>query len=662
MSKVKSIKSKFVNTTIAIFIVVAILFSLVSVVSAYKSTMSALEMTMKESAKLASVSFEKQLEMYELLLLEIASNPIIYDEKYTNQEKLRFIKEKQDMYKDILQGDIHYAGSDGLSLIINSTINDREYFQKALKGESNLSDPFIRKDIQDALGFAYAVPAKNGGKVVGSVYLIFSYDVMLDIVRNISIGQSGSAYLVNKSGQTVVHKDEQIVRNKVNIIQEVQNDSSLTQLAELEKKSINGEEGFGTYTYDGMVKLASFHPVDKTEGWGIIVNANRDEFAVSLINSIWWNIMSSVAISAIAILAFYLLANSVSKPIKSMAKRVDLLALGDITTEIPQVKTNDEIKQLNISLNKTVDNLKLYIENISYVMKQLADGNLNITVDLEYIGDFIPIKQSIVKILESFNTTVFNIGESSEQVSSGSNQVAEGAQELARCATEQTNIVEEFMNSIEQISENIIENTNNIKQSNELSNSAKAKARDGDSYMKKMVSAINDIDVSSKNIAQIIKVIQDIAQQTNLLALNASIESARAGEIGKGFAVVANEIKELASKSSQSVKSITSIIDQSLAKVSQGKQIADDTSTILKEILVSIEKTSDISDIILQASEDEKNHLAELSKGATQISSVVESTASTSQESAAISEELAAQAENLKELIKHFKINQNIID
>lgn len=660
MLRVKSIKSKLVITTIAVFVVAAILFSTVSVISAYRSTMSVLEMTMKESAKLVAVSFEKQLDIYETLLFEIANNSIIYDEKYSNEEKLKFIKEKQDMYKDILQGDIHYAGSDGLSLIINATINDREYFQKALKGEANLSNPFIRKDIPGAVGFAYAVPAKRGDKVVGSVYLIFSYDVMINIVNNISMGQTGSAYIINKANETVVHKNIELVKNKVKTIEQSQTDTSLVKLAELEKRALSGENGFGTYTYDGINKLVSFYPINKTDGWSIMVNVNKSEFAADLSNAIWWNIKSGIIISIISILIFWLLANSISKPIKSMVERIELLALGDITTKIPQVKTNDEIKQLNISLDKTISNLKLYIENISYVMTRLANGELDTTVDLEYIGDFIPIKQSMIKILESFNDTIFNIGESSEQVSSGSTQVAEGAQELARCTTEQTNIVEEFINSIQEISENIINNTANIKQSSEFCNLAKTKSIDGDIYMKNMVLAIDDIDVSSKNISKIIKVIEDISEQTNLLALNASIESARAGEVGKGFAVVANEIKELANKSSQSMKDITSIISQSLVKVSQGKQIANDTSNILKEILVSVEKTSDISAIILQASKDEKNHLAELSEGAKQISSVIETTASTSQESAAISEELAAQAENLKQLIMHFKLNHEV--
>lgn len=660
MLRVNSIKSKIVITTITIFVVISILFSTVSVISAYSSTMSVLEITMKESAKLVSMSFEKQFEIFEKLLLEIASNPIIYDEKYSNEEKLKFIKGKQDRYKDTLQGDIHYAGSDGLSLIINATINDREYFQKALKGESNLSDPFIRKDIPGALGFAYAVPAKNGDNVVGSVYLIFSYDVMMDIVNSASIGQTGNAYIINKANETVVHKNIELVKNKVKTIEEAKTDTSLFKLAELEKRALSGENGFGTYVYDGINKLVSFCPINKTDNWSIMLNINRKEFTTGLLNAIWWNIKSGLIILIISVLIFWLLANSISKPIKSMVKRIELLSLGDLTTEIPQVKTNDEIKQLNISLNKTISNLKLYIENISYIMTQLSEGKLHTTVDLEYIGDFIPIKQSMVKILDSFNTTIFNIGESSEQVSSGSTQVAEGAQELARCTTEQTNIIEEFLNSIQEISENIINNTNNIKQSSQLCNLAKTKALDGDIYMKNMVLAIDDIDVSSKNISNIVKVIEDISQQTNLLALNASIESARAGEVGKGFAVVANEIKELSNRSSQSMKDITSIISQSLAKVSQGKQLANDTSNILKEILCFVEKTSDISDIILQASNDEKKHLVELSEGAKQISSVIETTASTSQESSAISQELAAQAENLKQLIMHFKLNHEV--
>lgn len=379
--------------------------------------------------------------------------------------------------------------------------------------------------------------------------------------------------------------------------------------------------------------------------------------SIGLVNTI---IVIAIILGTISVLfiARYL-TKSIEKPLKEVEKAANNLSKGMLDIQI-EYEGKDEVGELANSMKCTIDTLNLYINDISTYLGDMAEGNLTREIDIEYIGNFRPIKQALIQISDKLNHTLGNINQSAEEVRCGSGDIAKGANELAQGAMEQTSIIEEFIASTEEITKHISETLGKVNETSEISKEAKQQASKGTQVMEDMLVSMNDISKSSIDIAEVLRSIDSIASQTNLLALNAAIESARAGEAGKGFSVVASEIRDLANRSSDTVKEIEKMIQTSLQNAARGQDMAYQAVEVLKKIVGSVEKTTEIAGELLDNSTHQKESIEELMKGTQQIAAVVEMNSATSQESAAVSEDLAREAENLKKLIQYFKLKETI--
>ena len=290
-------------------------------------------------------------------------------------------------------------------------------------------------------------------------------------------------------------------------------------------------------------------------------------------------------------------------------------------------------------------------------LKAIANGDLTTQPQVDYVGAYAPIKDAIEEIHSKLNGTITEINTSSEEVSSGAKDIATAASELAQGTTVQSGIVQEFIASTNELENTINDAVDKVKQTASIAEVAKEKVHIGNEVMDEMLKSMDEIQKSSESIADVIKIIDSIAEQTNLLALNASIESARAGEAGKGFAVVANSIRDLATKCSEIVRDIESMIAVSVDNVNKGQNMAGEAAKSLKDILESVEQTAVISSQLLEGSRLQQESITQLAKGTNDIAHVVESNAATAEESLAISEELANQSIRLKGQVEFFKIN-----
>lgn len=300
------------------------------------------------------------------------------------------------------------------------------------------------------------------------------------------------------------------------------------------------------------------------------------------------------------------------------------------------------------------------IGNLTEVTNEISNGNLDVKIVNDSKDEIGILSEAMKKMGYRLNQVLEQISFASEQVTVGSRQMADSTVALSRGATEQASAVEELTASIDAISTKIKMNAENTKRVNDIADNTKTNAIKRNSEMKLMLEAMNEINISSKNISKIIKVIDEIAFQTNILALNAAVEAARAGKYGKGFNVVAEEVRDLAQRSARAAKETTEIIEDSIVKIVDGSKIANQTAEALDNIVKDIEEVANIIGHISEASEEQSTGILQISQGVIQISEVVQSNSATAEESAASSEELAGQAEVLKEQVNMFNLKKNV--
>ncbi len=308
------------------------------------------------------------------------------------------------------------------------------------------------------------------------------------------------------------------------------------------------------------------------------------------------------------------------------------------------------------AMDSMVESTSSYIEEITKALASIAKGDLTYGINREYAGQFNKIKNSINNINDTLLVTISELQTSANNVLEGSRQISQTSMHLANGATDQASAIQELNASLSIINEQTHSSAEKAQQADKLSQKSITSAQDGNNEMVNMLHAMDGIKNASKEISKIIKVIDDIAFQTNILALNAAVEAARAGQHGKGFAVVAEEVRSLAGRSQQAAKETSVLIEDAIAKVNDGTQIANLTADALQTIVQDINSISEIINAITVATSEQADSISQITVGINQISDVVQSNSSTSEESAAAAEELNSQSEMMAQMVSQFKL------
>lgn len=350
------------------------------------------------------------------------------------------------------------------------------------------------------------------------------------------------------------------------------------------------------------------------------------------------------------------ITRSITRPIKVLESAARQMEQGHLKVDVAYI-SKDELGSLSNSMGQMSDRIFYYMDAISKVMQQLADGNLDQPDYDAFLGDFLPVQEALSIVINSLNETISEINMFSDHVASGSDQVASGAQVLSEGVISQASSAEELAATMSEISQQVKENAETSQLVKTAAGEMGTNILACNQQMQEMKNAMEKINANSTQIRKIIKTIDDIAFQTNILALNAAVEAARAGESGKGFSVVAQEVRSLATKSSDASKSTEALIEQSLAAVDYGAKLAEETAASLMNVAVGTDEMISQINQIAEASNRQATATELVSIGIDQISDIVQTNSTTAEELAAASEELYGQSQLLKGKVSRFRLS-----
>lgn len=652
----KKLKNKILARSISVTAAFLILLTVFLAIMNYRNTLETLEKTMKETAIVSALQVETRLGTSKSIMGEIGLLPVLSDKSVSVEEKKKILDVKRDTYQ---LKSVSMVLSNGIDLNGNDMKN-RDFFAASMKGQSFVADPVVNADGKFA-EFIISAPlwdnGENNSTVIGVVYAVVDNEFLCNIVDNIKIGDTGSAYIIKADATCIAHKNRELVYTMNNAVTAAQQNKSLEALAELEKKANAGETVFGKYTFQNITKFAVLAPINNTNGWAFVVNVAYDEYMQQTVNTtIFAAIITVIALVTAAVFNIKL-ANSITNPVLKLSKASERLAEGDLDIIISH-RGNDELGNLADSFNTTVERLDSYIKDIARMCRDISEGNFDVRQMADFKGAFKEIVTSIDGIINNLSITMTQISNSAEKVNIGADQVAAGAQSLAQGAAEQASSAEELSATVQEISIHIKNNAENADMASREAKHAGEQIIRSNASMSELKTAMDEIESKSGEISKIIKAIDDIAFQTNILALNAAVEAARAGLAGKGFAVVADEVRNLASKSAEAAKNTTVLIEETLVAIGKGTDIANRTADALS---ASVEATNGvigrINEIAL-ATTVQAESVSQISMRISQISNVTQTNSAVSEESAAASEELTGQARELRQLISRFNLRQ----
>ncbi len=289
------------------------------------------------------------------------------------------------------------------------------------------------------------------------------------------------------------------------------------------------------------------------------------------------------------------------------------------------------------------------------VAQQIAQGNLSPEL-LRHQAPEGSVQASLNAMLKSLVSVVHEVRNNADGVAGGSTEIANGNADLSQRTEQQASALQETAASMEQLSTTVKQNADNARQVNQLALGASQVATKGGGSVQEVVNAMQDISESSRQIGEIVGVLDGIAFQTNILALNAAVEAARAGEQGKGFAVVAGEVRNLAQRSAQAAREIKQLIATSATRVKQGTELADQAGATMAEVLHSIQRVTDLMGEISSASDEQSAGVAQVGKAVSQMDQVTQQNAALVEESAAAAASLRTQAQQLVQAVSIFQL------
>ena len=659
MKKTHSIKTKIVVLAILPMLLISVILLAYAFVGGIMNTNSALTDSIRETAKISAQAITNQLVVYETAVNEAASNELFQSTSSNVESIMKYLDEVKERNGFLRIG---YTDENGVNQN-GSDFSERQYFKdcrETLKPVT--SDPYASKDGNGALSVLFCAPILRGGSFCGIVYGAADAKLFTDIIASVVVGKDGQNFIIDSTGTFIAHNDFSYASNLVNYIEQSKTDASLSGQAAIISEMLKNRTGSMVYNDGKMQRIMCYVTIEKGSSWVLAVTVSYFEFiGKQLVGLI---VLAAVAAAVIAVSIILILKTSarIVKPVRSCTKRIELLAEGDLKSDMPEMenfKSNDETGILVESTRRNIRHLNSMIRHISDSLEQMAAGDFTHETEGKFRGDFAPIKASLDNIVGSLHSVLADIDSASAAMSEISEQVVDTSCSLADGVNHQTELIGQIGETFEEMKESIKLNAENTANVLELASKTKSGVKTSGEQMNELLEAMREMEKLSKEIRSINDTISDIAFQTHILAINASIEAAAVGEAGKGFTVVANEVGVLSGKCAESVSKTTELIERTVKAIDNGTRLAETVS----ESFGAVENNTDeveknIADISA-SSQEQAERIESVSVKMNTISSVVEATAASSEKSAEISEKLKNEAEALKNIVSGFTLKKS---
>ncbi len=343
-------------------------------------------------------------------------------------------------------------------------------------------------------------------------------------------------------------------------------------------------------------------------------------------------------------------------PIVKVSDQMKVLASGNLHTDLNLAADDSEVGRMVDDITTMKDILVGIIEEIGFALEQMGQGNYKVSIEREYVGEYIQIEQSLKKIIEEMRVAIGDISTATQEIDSGAGQLAQAATDLADSCTSQACQVSDMVSQITQLRESISYNEKEAEEAVKISNLASSTLVAAGEKMSELDTAMNEINECSRQINVVTSSISELADEIEMLSLNASIESARAGEAGRGFAVVAEQVKKLAEASLEAAGQTSELIERTTQAVDAGMRIAKESAECMEDVQMGAEETASRINGIVEKLKSEVDSIVHINDGINVIAGLVDNNSATSQETAAIGEELKSQVDSMVDLMGRFRI------